>query len=76
MIEAPKVVDLDQRSQEWHDWRNGVDIDGPRITATAASVILGNNPYKTPHRLWLQMTGQAGPDPVNQIGRASWRETV
>ena len=64
-MKAPKIIDLDQRSQAWHDWRNGLDIDGPRITATAASVILGNNPYKTPHRLWLQMTGQAPPDATN-----------
>lgn len=60
-----KIIDLDQRSQAWHDWRDGMDIDGPRITATAASVILGNNPYKTPHRLWLQMTKQAPPDATN-----------
>lgn len=64
-MHTTKIIDLDQRSRAWHDWRNGIDIDGPRITATAASVIMGNNPYKTPHRLWLQMTGQAPPDATN-----------
>ena len=29
-MEQIKVIALDQRSQAWHDWRNGVDIDGPR----------------------------------------------
>lgn len=70
-----KIITLDQRSKEWHNWRNGVDLpDGkPRITATAASVIMGKNPYKTPYRLWMQMTGRAEPDAENWAMRRGSR---
>ena len=40
-----KIVQLDQRSQEWHDWRAGKDIDGPRITASNIAVIAGISPF-------------------------------
>lgn len=54
----PVIVNIGQRSQEWHDWRNGVDLDGtPRITATAAVTIYGKNPYQTPRKLFDEMTG-------------------
>lgn len=70
-----KIITLDQRSQEWFDWRNGLDLpDGkPRITATAASVIMGKNPYKTPYRLWMQLTGRAEPDAENWAMRRGTR---
>lgn len=70
-----KIVTLDQRSQEWFDWRNGRDLlDGkPRITATAASVIMGKNPFKTPYRLWMQLTGRAEPDAENWAMRRGTR---
>ncbi len=61
-----KIIQLDQRSQEWHDWRNGKDLDGfPRITATTAAVVSGRSKWKTPWRLWNEMTGRRQPDPVN-----------
>lgn len=70
-----KIITLDQRSQAWFDWRNGLDLpDGkPRITATAASVIMGKNPYKTPYRLWMQLTGRAEPDAENWAMRRGTR---
>ena len=70
-----KIITLDQRSQAWFDWRNGLNLpDGkPRITATAASVIMGKNPYKTPYRLWMQLTGRSEPDAENWAMRRGTR---
>ena len=49
-------IDLVQGSPAWLEWRKGVDlIDGPRITATAASVCGGLNPFQTAHELWQEM---------------------
>ena len=57
----PVIVNLEQRSQGWHDWRNGVDLDGiPRITATAAVTIFGENPYQDAGLLFREMLGLSG----------------
>lgn len=60
-----KIIQLDQRSPEWHDWRNGKDIDGPRITASNVAVIAGISPFKSRVTLWEEMTGRKAPDPMN-----------
>lgn len=58
------ILRLDQRSQAWHDWRNGKDLpDGtPRIMASDIPVIIGVSPFKSVHQLWLEKTGQRAPD--------------
>lgn len=45
------VVDISQRSPEWHSWRRG------GVSASNAAVILGMSPYKTPWRLWAELKG-------------------
>lgn len=60
-----KIVQLNQRTQEWYDWRNGKDIDGPRITASNIAVIAGISPFKSRFRLWEEMTGRREPDGMN-----------
>ena len=55
-----KVVDLCQRTPEWHDWRSC------GITASELPVILGLSPWKTPWRLWAERTGLALPEDLSQ----------
>ena len=45
-----KVVDLKQRTPEWHIWRNA------GVTASDAPVLVGS-PCKTPWRLWAEKRG-------------------
>lgn len=47
-----KIVNYEQGSQEWLDWRKN------RITATEAAVLLGHSPYTTPYKGWQRKTGQ------------------
>lgn len=60
-----KIIQLEQRSQAWHDWRNGKDIDGPRITASNIAAIAGMSPFKSRYQLWEEMTGRKEPDQMN-----------
>lgn len=46
-----KFIELDQRSDEWHVWRQ------QGITASESPVIIGMSPYQTPWRLWAEKTG-------------------
>lgn len=46
-----KIIDLEQGSPEWLAWRKTV------ITATEASIILGNNPWDTPYTCWQRKLG-------------------
>jgi putative phage-type endonuclease len=64
-MKLPKVIPLEQRTPEWHAWRAGADIDGPRITATDIPVIMGVSPFATAYELWLRKTGRAPPQPMN-----------
>ncbi|MBK6616200.1 lambda-exonuclease family protein [Ottowia sp.] len=60
-IPGCKVINLQQRSPEWHAWRSGLDLpDGkPRITGTVAAIIAGDSVTgKTAHQLWMEMTGR------------------
>jgi putative phage-type endonuclease len=62
-----KIVELEQRSQAWHDWRAGKDLPEsvPRITATAAGVIVGKSIFQTRHRLWEELTGRRAGQVLN-----------
>ena len=46
-----RAVKLEQGSQEWLSWRRTV------ITATDASIIMGNNPWDTPYVCWQRKLG-------------------
>jgi len=46
-----KVVDLEQRTDEWLEWR----ADG--VSATSCAIIMGENPDKTPLMLWRELVG-------------------
>jgi putative phage-type endonuclease len=46
-----KIIDLEQGSPEWLSWRKTV------ITATDASIIMGNNPWDTPYSCWQRKLG-------------------
>lgn len=56
-----KVIDVRQRSPEWHAWR----VKG--ISATSASVIVGENPEKTQWRLWCELSGKITPADLSMI---------
>lgn len=45
-----KVIDLAQRTPEWHRWRKS------GVTASDACVLMGS-PYKTPWKLWCEKRG-------------------
>lgn len=55
-----KVVDLVQRSPEWHAWRRH------GVSASDAATILGISPYKTPWRLWAEKTGRLQPEDLSR----------
>ena len=60
-IPGCKLIHLQQRTPEWHAWRNGLDLpDGkPRITGTVAAIIAGDSVTgKTEHQLWMEQTGR------------------
>jgi putative phage-type endonuclease len=46
-----KIIKVEQGSQEWLSWRKTV------ITATDASIIMGNNPWETPYKCWQRKLG-------------------
>lgn len=77
-----KLIDIPQRTQLWHDWRDGKDLvdQAPRITGTAAGVIEGSNPFKTTHTLWRQMMKLLPPDdlsnPFNGVQRGIDMEDI
>ena len=65
-----KVVQLDQRTDDWHAWRAGkgkfaLADGGPRMTATMLNAIMNVSPYQNKHGLWMQMTGRIGPTTIN-----------
>lgn len=53
-----KIVDLKQRTPEWHAWRNA------GVTASDAPVLIGS-PYKTPWRLWAEKCGLVLPEDLS-----------
>lgn len=44
-------VDLDQRSDAWHEWRKG------KIGSSAAATIMDCNPFETKYDLWHKLKG-------------------
>ncbi|KZX56679.1 DNA recombination protein [Stutzerimonas xanthomarina] len=46
-----KVIDVQQRSAEWHAWRKG------GVSATSCAVIMDQNPDKTKLQLWRELVG-------------------
>jgi len=46
-----KEIKVEQGTDEWLSWRKTV------ITATDASVIMGNNPWTTPYKCWQRKLG-------------------
>lgn len=46
-----KEIKLEQGSSEWLSWRKTV------ITATDASILMGNNPWDTPYQCWQRKLG-------------------
>lgn len=51
-----KIVDYQQRTPEWHQWRN----EG--VSASEAIVVLDRCPHKTPYRLYTEKTGLTLPE--------------
>ena len=73
-------IDLEQGSDNWLRWRRGdkyVTSDGvlmagtgdggPRITATAASVIAGSSPFQSPEELWGELMGLRPAKDLNYV---------
>lgn len=54
-----KLVQLDQRTPEWHAWRAGV------IGGSDAAAVMGVSRWDTAHSLWEKKTGRRGPTPDN-----------
>ncbi len=50
-----KIIDVIQKSTEWHNWRKG------GISASEIAIILGESPYKTPWWLWAEKVGKIDP---------------
>lgn len=48
-----RVVQIEQRTDAWHDWRNN------RVTASDAAVMVNASPYKTKYQLWEEKLGFA-----------------
>jgi len=65
-----KVVDLKQRTPEWHLWRNA------GVTASDAPILMGS-PYKTQWRLWAEKRGLVLPEDLSgnpHVRRGIWEE--
>ncbi|PPD43769.1 MAG: endonuclease [Methylobacter sp.] len=55
-----KIINVSQRSPEWHHWRNS------GVSASEADVVLGNSPYMTRFRLFAEKTGLILPDNLDR----------
>lgn len=56
-----RVIDIAQRSPEWHAWRK------KGVSATSLAVILGHNPLKSRRQLWLELMGIVTPPDLSVI---------
>lgn len=68
-----KVIDIAQRTEEWHAWRKG------GVTATMLAVILGKNPDKSRRQLWLELKGYITPPDLSvipQVRKGASREPL
>jgi putative phage-type endonuclease len=55
-----KIVDIPQRTPEWHQWRN------TGVSASEADIVLGLSPYKTRYRLYAEKKGLILPDKLDR----------
>ncbi|MCD2452035.1 MAG: YqaJ viral recombinase family protein [Methylicorpusculum sp.] len=55
-----KIVDIPQRTPEWHQWRN------LGVSASEADIVLGLSPYKTRYRLYAEKKGLILPDNLDR----------
>lgn len=53
------ILNLEQDTPEWRDWRRGADLadGGIRVTATAATSIIGTSKFESMEDLWMQIVG-------------------
>lgn len=81
MIQAPesipgcRLIHLQQRSAQWHSWRNGDDLPDKksRITGTVAAIIAGDSVMgKTAHQLWMEWTGRREPEQPSEFLKKFW----
>lgn len=61
-----RKVNLIQGTESWKAWRR----DG--LTATEAAVVLGQSPYKTIWRLWMEKKGRALPPDLSAVPAVSY----
>jgi len=54
-----KLIQLDQRTPEWHAWRANV------IGGSDAAAVMGVSKWSSPQKLWAQKTGRRPPTPDN-----------
>ena len=54
------IIDLIQRTPEWHAWRK------LGITASMIPIIMGLSPYQTPYGLWAELVGLKEPDDLSK----------
>ena len=66
------LLNIEQRTQSWYDWRNGLDLPDkkPRMTATAVATMLGNSPWQTASQLFEEMVGLRPPKKVTPAMQA------
>lgn len=57
---AMQIVNVRQRTPEWHAWRAG------GVSASDAAVLVDESPYKTPWRLWAEKVGYAEPEDLSR----------
>ena len=55
-----KIIDIRQRSPEWHQWRNS------GVSASEADIVLGISPYATPFRLYAEKKGILSPENLDR----------
>jgi len=55
-----KIVDIPQRTPEWHQWRN------TGVSASEADIVLGFSPYKTRYRLYAEKKGLILPENLDR----------
>jgi len=54
------IKNLEQQSEEWHEFR------AKHLGASEISYVMGQNPYKSAYRFWLEKTGQVERDKPNK----------
>lgn len=55
-----KIVDIPQRTPEWHQWRNS------GVSASEADIVLGISSYKTRYRLYAEKKGLILPENLDR----------